>query len=123
MWHTPESNRALPSGKDKTPLGSRILPGKDKTPLGNRILPPKDKVAAAGRSVPAKVLTKEQNAVLDQQLLALLRSLNLAIAQVSQVRELRYSQPEAAIPAAAMASTLQHLLEAQALVEGLTPPP
>jgi hypothetical protein len=106
MAHTPMSNRALPSGKDKTPLGSRVLPGKDRTPTGNRVLS-------------GKALTKEQHAQLDQRLLSLLRSLNLAIAQVSQARELRYTQPEATIPPGVLDSTLQHLKEAQALVEAL----
>lgn len=106
MANTPMSNRTLPSGKDKTPLGNRILPGKDRTPTGNRVLP-------------GKALTKEQHQKVDSHLLALLRSLNLAIAQVSQARELRYTQPEAAIPPAVFDSTLQHLKEAQAVVEVL----
>jgi len=109
MAQTPMNNRSLPSGRDKTPLGNRVLPGKDKTPLGSRILAAK----------PAPKDTKEREAEFDQRLLLLLRSLNLAIAQVSQARELRYSQADAAIPPGVVDSTLQHIREAQQLAEAL----
>jgi hypothetical protein len=114
---TPLGSRVLP-GKDKTPLGSRVLPGKDKTPLGSRVLPSKDKTPLGTRQLPAKDAT-ERAAEVDQRLLLLLRSLNLAIAQVSQARELRYTQPEAALPAGVIDGTLQHLREAQQLAETL----
>jgi hypothetical protein len=106
MAQTPMDNRSLPGGRDKTPLGNRVLPGKERTPQGTRI-------------ISAKPAAKEREAEVDQRLLLLLRSLNLAIAQVSQARELRYTQPEAAIPAGVVDSTLQHLREAQQLAEAL----
>jgi hypothetical protein len=118
---TPLGNRVLP-GKDKTPLGSRMLPGKDKTPLGSRVLPGKDKTPLGNRVLPAKPPAKdakEREAEVDQSLLLLLRSLNLAIAQVSQARELRYDKPGAAIPPGVVDSTLQHLHDAQQLAEAL----
>jgi hypothetical protein len=122
MAQTPMDNRSLPSGRDKTPLGNRVLPGKDKTPLGNRVLPGKDKTPLGNRIVAAKPAAKdakEREAEVDRSLLLLLRSLNLAIAQVSQARELRYTQSDAAIPPGVVDSTLHHLREAQQLTESL----
>ena len=116
MAQTPLNNRLLPSGRDKTPLGNRVLPGKDKTPLGNRILPAKPAAKEGGKDGKDG---KEREAEIDQRLLLLLRSLNLAIAQVSQARELRYTQSEAAIPSGVIESTLQHLREAQQLADAL----
>jgi hypothetical protein len=118
MAQTPMDKNSLPSGRDKTPLGNRVLPGRDKTPLGNRVLPGRDKTPPGNRIIPAKD-AKERAAEVDKSLLLLLRSLNLAIAQVSQARELRYTQPEAAIPAGVVDSTLQHLRDAQQLAESL----
>ncbi len=131
MAQTPMDKGSLPSGRDKTPLGNRVLPGKDKTPLGNRVLPVKDKTPLGNRALPGKDKTpsgnrvlpakesKERAAEVDQRLLLLLRSLNLAIAQVSQARELRYTQPAAALPAGVVDGTLQHLRDAQQLAEAL----
>jgi hypothetical protein len=122
MAQSPIDKNSLPSGRDKTPLGNRVLPGKDKTPLGNRILPGKDKTPLGSRIVAAKPTAKdakERGAEVDQSLLLLLRSLNLAIAQVSQARELRYTQTDAPVPAAVVDSTMQHLRDAQQLAETL----
>ena len=101
MSRTPLHNRALTDGKDKTPQGSRVLPGRDRTPLANRVL--RDRTPHGDRI---------QEPSLDQELLDVLRSLNLAVAAVAQARDRRFSEP-AALPTPEFATkALIHLKDA-----------
>jgi hypothetical protein len=93
MSRTPLNSRALTDGKDRTPLGSRVI--RDKTPLGNRVLN-----------------SKIQNASVDQQLLDVLRSLNLAVAAVAQARDKRYIDPDAKLTPQVAVQALLHLKDA-----------
>ncbi|HEX3134467.1 MAG TPA: hypothetical protein VHX44_12890, partial [Planctomycetota bacterium] len=93
MSRTPLNSRALTDGKDRTPLGSRVI--RDKTPLGNRVLN-----------------SKIQSASVDQQLLDVLRSLNLAVAAVAQARDKRYIDPDAKLTPQVAVQALLHLKDA-----------
>jgi hypothetical protein len=93
MSRTPLNSRALTDGKDRTPLGSRVI--RDKTPLGNRV-----------------VNSKIQSASVDQQLLDVLRSLNLAVAAVAQARDKRYIDPDAKLTPQVAVQALLHLKDA-----------
>lgn len=93
MSRTPLNSRALTDGKDRTPLGSRVI--RDKTPLGNRV-----------------INSKIQDASVDQQLLDVLRSLNLAVAAVAQARDKRYLDPEAKLTPQVAVQALLHLKDA-----------
>ncbi len=100
MSRTPLSNRALTDGKDRTPLGSRVI--REKTPLGNRVLN-----------------SKIQNASVDQQLLDVLRSLNLAVAAVAQARDQRFADPAAQLSSQIAVHALLHLKDAAQLLDHL----
>lgn len=99
MSRTPLHNRSLTDGKDRTPLGSRVI--KDKTPLGNKVI--KDKTPLGSRI---------QGASVDQQLLDVLRSLNLAVAAVAQARDRRFTDPEAKLSPDTAVQALLHLKDA-----------
>ncbi len=81
----------------RTPLSNRVQAGKEKTPLGNRIVAPG--IRDLGREV-------------DRKLLDLLRSLNLAIAQVSEAREQRLAKPDAKLSPNIADHALVHLKDA-----------
>jgi hypothetical protein len=112
MSRTPLHNRALPDGKDKTPLGNRVLPGKDRTPLGNKVI--RDKTPLSSRIVKDK--TPQANRVVessvDQRLLDILRSLNLAVASVAQARDRRFADPAAPLSPDLAVQALLHLKDA-----------
>lgn len=73
----------------RTPLNNRALPGKDKTPTGgHKILPAID---------------------IDQQLLAIMRGLNLAVAVVAEAREQRYGKPHAKLSSRVAVEAMLHL--------------
>lgn len=93
MSRTPLNSRALSEGKDRTPMGSRVI--RDKTPAGNRVLN-----------------SKIQGASVDQQLLDVLRSLNLAVAAVAQARDRRFIDPDATLSADTAVQALLHLKDA-----------
>lgn len=99
MSRTPLHNRALTDGKDKTPLGNRALSGKDKTPLSTRI-------------VKTPLGSPVQNASIDQRLLDVLRSLNLAVAAVAQARDRRFVDPEAKFSPESAVQALVYLKDA-----------
>ena len=88
MSRTPLHNRALTDDKDRTSLGGRVI--KDKTPLGNRM----------------------KDASIDQRLLDVLRSLNLAVAAVAQARDRRFTDPDAKLSPDIAVQALLHLKDA-----------
>ncbi len=93
MSRTPLNSRALTDGKDRTPMGSRVI--RDKTPVSNRVLN-----------------SKIQDASVDQQLLDVLRSLNLAVAAVAQARDKRYIDPNAKLTPQVAVQALLYLKDA-----------
>ena len=103
MSRTPLNSRTLPGDKDperKTPLANRVLPGKDKTPTGgHKILP----ATAVGD--------------IDQQLLAILRGLNMAVAVVAEARERRYAKPQAKLSSQVAVEAMLHLKEVAQLLD------
>ena len=99
MSRTPLHNRALTDGKERTSLGGRVI--KDKTPLGNKVI--KDKTPLGNR-------LKEQS--IDQRLLDVLRSLNLAVAAVAQARDRRFTDPDAKLSPDTAVQALLHLKDA-----------
>lgn len=109
MSRTPLSNRALPDDGRKTPLGNRVLPAKEKTPLSTRIV--KDKTPQANRVLPPVDV--------DQQLLDVLRSLNLAVAVVAVARERCYTHPGAKLSPRVASDALLHLKDAAGLLDQL----
>lgn len=118
MSRTPLNNRALSEGKDKTPLGNRVLPGKDRTPLGNRVL--KDKTPTSNRIIKDKAASgRSEDASIDQRLLDVLRSLNLAVAAVAQARDRRFADPTAELSADIPVQALLHLKDAAQLLDQL----
>lgn len=88
MSRTPLHNRALTDDKDRTSLGGRVI--KDKTPLGNRM----------------------QDASIDQRLLDVLRSLNLAVSAVAQARDRRFADSNAKLSPDTAVQALLHLKDA-----------
>ena len=102
MTRTPLGNRALSDDGRKTPLGNRVLPTKDKTPLSSRIV--RDK------SPPGDV---------DQHLLDVLRSLNLAVAVVAVARERCYTHPGSKLSPRVATDALLHLKDAAQLLDQL----
>jgi hypothetical protein len=115
MSRTPLNSRILPSDRDperKTPLGNRVLPGKDKTPLGNRVLPGKDKTPTGGHRILPDAIVD-----LDQQLLAILRGLNMAVAVVAEARERRYAKPQAKLSSQMAIEAMLHLKEVAQLLD------
>lgn len=112
MSRTPLHNRALPEGKDKTPLGNRMLPGKDRTPLGNKII--REKTPLSTRIVKDKTPlgNRSTDTSIDQHLLDVLRSLNLAVAAVAQARDRRFADPAAKLSADVAVQALLHLKDA-----------
>jgi hypothetical protein len=112
MSRTPLNNRALSEGKDKTPLGNRILPGRDRTPLGNRVI--KDKTPLGNKVIKDKIAPSSRGgeASVDQRLLDVLSSLNLAVAAVAQARDRRFSDPDARLTADTAVQALLHLKDA-----------
>lgn len=102
MSRTPLGNRALSDDGRKTPLGSRVLPTKDKTPLSSRIV--RDK------SPPVDV---------DQHLLDVLRSLNLAVAVVAVARERCYTHPGTKLSPRVATDALLHLKDAASVLDHL----
>jgi hypothetical protein len=116
MSRTPLHNRALPDGKDKTPLGNKAMPGKDRTPLGNKVI--KDKTPL-GNPI-SKAVGKDKTALgnmpkdvsLDQHLLDVLRSLNLAVAAVAQARDQRFADPNAKLSPQIAVQAMLHLKDA-----------
>lgn len=112
MSRTPLHNRALPDGKDKTPLGNRVLPGKDRTPLGNKAI--REKTPLSNRIVKEKTPLGNRiaDASIDQHLLDVLRSLNLAVAAVAQARDRRFADPAAKLSSDVAVQALIHLKDA-----------
>ena len=115
MSRTPLHNRALTDGKDKTPLGNRVLPGKDRTPLGNKVV--KEKTPLSTRIVRDKTpggtrIQESEGTSLDQTLLDVLRSLNLAVAAVAQARDRRFTNPNAELSPDTALQALLHLKDA-----------
>src|SRR5687767_10105877 len=118
MSRTPLNNRALSEGKDKTPLGNRVLPGKDRTPLGNRVI--KDKTPIGNKVIKDKAAGgRSEDASIDQRLLDVLRSLNLAVAAVAQARDRRFADPTAELSADTPVQALLHLKDAAHLLDQL----
>lgn len=74
--------------------------------MGTKALPPNDKPASAGQG------GAPLGADLDRKLLDLLRSLNMAIAQVAEAREQRYSRPEGKLSPDIADHALLHLKDA-----------
>jgi hypothetical protein len=105
-------NRALTDGKDKTPLGDRVLPGKNHTPLGNKVI--REKTPLSSRIVKDKTPlgNRVQDASVDQHLLDVLRSLNLAVAAVAQARDRRFADPAAKLSSDVAVQALLHLKDA-----------
>lgn len=99
MSRTPLNNRVLSDGKDRTPLGNKVI--KDKTPLSSRIV--RDKTPLGNRVQAASV---------DQVLLDVLRSLNLAVAAVAQARDRRFTDPDAKLSPDTAVQALIHLKDA-----------
>ncbi len=116
MSRTPLHNRALTDGKDKTPLGNKVLPGKDRTPLGNKVIKDKTPLGTPITKAVAKDKTplgnKTQDASLDQHLLDVLRSLNLAVAAVAQARDQRFADPNATLSPQIAVQAMLHLKDA-----------
>ena len=112
MSRTPLNNRTLSDGKDKTPLGNRALPGKDRTPLGNKII--REKTPLSSRIVKDKTPlgNRVQDGSIDQHLLDVLRSLNLAVAAVAQARDRRFADPTAKLTPDVAVQALLHLKDA-----------
>lgn len=113
MTRTPLQNRALTDGKDKTPLGNRALPGgKDRTPLGNKVI--KDKTPLGSKTVKERGGPDPRivDASLDQRLLDVLRSLNLAVAAVAQARDQRFADPNATLSPQIAVQAMLHLKDA-----------
>ena len=112
MSRTPLNNRALPDGKDKAPLAGRDLPGKDRTPLGNKVI--REKTPLSSRVVKDKTPlgNRLDDASIDQHLLDVLRSLNLAVAAVAQARDRRFSDPTAKLSGDVAVQALIHLKDA-----------
>lgn len=112
MSRTPLQNRALPDAKDKTPLGNRVLPGKDRTPLANKVI--RDKTPLGNRIAKERPSgdVRTQDASVDQRLLDVLRSLNLAVAAVAQARDRRFTDPTAKLAPDVAVQALLHLKDA-----------
>jgi hypothetical protein len=112
MSRTPLHNRALPDGKDKTPLGNRVLPGKDRTPLGSKVI--REKTPLSSRIVKDKtpLANRVAESSVDQRLLDILRSLNLAVAAVAQARDHRFADPTAHLSPELAVQALLHLKDA-----------
>jgi hypothetical protein len=112
MTRTPLQNRALTDGKDKTPLGGRALSGKDKTPLGNKVI--KDKTPLGSKTLKERSGPDPRivDASLDQRLLDVLRSLNLAVAAVAQARDQRFTDPNATLSPQIAVQAMLHLKDA-----------
>lgn len=112
MSRTPLHNRALSDGKDKTPLGNRVLPGKDRTPLGNKVV--REKTPLSSRIVKDKTPLGNvaQEASIDQRLLDVLRNLNLAVAAVAQARDRRFADPAAKLSPETAVQALMYLKDA-----------
>jgi hypothetical protein len=95
MSRTPLHNRALTDSKDRTPPGARVV--KDKVPHAHR--------------------TKD--ASIDQCLLDVLRSLNLAVAAVAQARDRRFTDPNAKLSPDTPVQALLHLKDAAQQLDAL----
>jgi hypothetical protein len=86
----------------RTPLNNRtITDGKERTPLANR--------AIKERSLHG---IQNQQASIDQQLLDVLRSLNLAVAAVAHARDQRFHDPTASLSPQVAIKALLHLKDA-----------
>lgn len=107
MSRTPLSNRVLPDDGRKTPLGNRVLPAKEKTPLSTRIV----KTPHANHVLPPEEV--------DQRLLDVLRSLNLAVAVVAVARERCYTHPGTKLSPRVASDALLHLKDAVSLLDQL----
>jgi hypothetical protein len=92
--------------REKTPLSSRIV--REKTPLSSRIV--REKTPAAGNALTPSI---------DQQLLDVLRSLNLAVAAVAQARDQRFSDPTTTPSARVAVNALLHLKDAAQQLDSL----
>lgn len=90
MSRTPLSNRTITDGN-----------GKERTPLTNRAL--KERPLHTITTPPASV---------DQQLLDVLRSLNLAVAAVAHARDQRFHDPTANLSPHVAVKALLHLKDA-----------
>ena len=106
MSRTPLNNRILTDGKDRTPLANRVI--REKTPLSNRVVREKTPLG-----------NKTQNAAIDQQLLDVLRSLNLAVAAVAQARDQRFADPTTELSPQVALHALLHLKDAAQLLDSL----
>lgn len=109
MTRTPLDNRALPDDGRKTPLGNRVLSAKDRTPINVRGA--KDKTPQANRVLPPPDV--------DQHLLDVLRSLNLAVAVVAVARERCYTHPGSKLSPRVATDALLHLKDAAQLLDQL----
>lgn len=86
----------------RTPLNNRtITDGKERTPLTNRAL--KERPLHTISTTPASI---------DQQLLDVLRSLNLAVAAVAHARDQRFHDPTASLSPHVAVKALLHLKDA-----------
>ena len=88
MSRTPLNNRTITDGKERTPLTNRAL---KERPLHTIATPP---------------------ASIDQQLLDVLRSLNLAVAAVAHARDQRFHDPTASLSPQVAIKALLHLKDA-----------
>ena len=88
MSRTPLNNRTIADGKERTPLGNRTL--KDRSPHGTQVPPTS----------------------IDQQLLDVLRSLNLAVAAVAHARDQRFHDPTTSLSPQVAVKALLHLKDA-----------
>ena len=86
----------------RTPLNNRtITDGKERTPLANRALKER---SSHGAQVPPTSI--------DQQLLDVLRSLNLAVAAVAHARDQQFQDPTARLSPEVAVKALLHLKDA-----------
>lgn len=86
----------------RTPLNNRtITDGKERTPLANQALRER-----SSHGIPI------QPASIDQQLLDVLRSLNLAVAAVAHARDQRFHDPTANLSPQVAIKALLHLKDA-----------
>lgn len=88
MSRTPLNNRTITDGKERTPLGNRAI--KERSPHGTQVAPTS----------------------IDQQLLDVLRSLNLAVAAVAHARDQRFHDPTASLSPQVAVKALLHLKDA-----------
>ncbi len=83
----------------RTPLNNRtITDGKERTPLANRAIKERSL-----HGIPSSI---------DQQLLDVLRSLNLAVAAVAHARDERFHDPTASLSPQVAVKALLHLKDA-----------